>query len=145
MSRAQPNEGEDVSIYCSFFDLGADHSTRCKRLRKIRHKVYEQDDSKPCTCGSSPIQFQHSGVLPSAKDKRGGIFGLAYIPSHITRNGRDDRPEDGKPYPWLRVSLFEGYQDTVILSRAQTEKLRDALNDWLSWTAPSAPQGGIRE
>jgi hypothetical protein len=95
--------------------------------------VYEQDDSKPCTCGSSPIQFQHSGVLPSDNDKRGGIFGIAAIPDHITRDGRDDRPEKGKWHPWLRVSMFE-VEDSIILTRKQVEELRDALSDWLNRT-----------
>jgi len=119
-----------VSIYCSIFDFGCDHLPRCKRIRKVRRGVYEQDNSKPCTCGSAPIEYQHSGVLPSDKDKRGGIFGLAAIPDHITRDGRDDRPENGKWYPWLRVSMFEA-EDSVILTRKQVEKLRDALDEWL--------------
>lgn len=119
-----------MSIYCSTFDFGFDHSTRCKRVRKTGKNMYEQDNSKPCTCGSSPIKYQHSAVLPSAKDERGGVFGLAAIPSHITRDGRDDRPENGKWYPWLRVSMFEA-ENTIILTRKQVEKLRDALNLWL--------------
>jgi hypothetical protein len=88
-----------MSIYCSIFDFGFDHLPRCKRMRKTRYG-YEQDNSKPCTCGSSPIEYQHSGVLPSGKDKRSkGVFGIAAIPDHITRNGRDDKPAKGQWYP----------------------------------------------
>lgn len=116
-----------MSVYCSIFGFGYEHSTRCKRVKKIRRKVYQQDDSQPCTCGSCPIQYQGSYVLPSNRDKRDGGFGIAAIPSHITRNGRDT-PEDGKWRPWLRVHLSN---ETVILTAKQVEKLRDALNDWM--------------
>ena len=123
-----------MSIYCSIFGFPSEHSPRCKRIRKIRAKVYEQDDSKPCTCGECPIQYQGSHVLPSNRDKRDGDFGIAAIPSHITRNGRDDKPENGKWYPWLRVHLSDGHEDAVILTKKQVEKLRDALIDWLKRT-----------
>lgn len=117
-----------MSIYCSIFDFGFEHSPRCKRIKKIRPKEYEQDDSKPCTCGSCPIEYLGSHIFPTARDNRDGCFGLAAIPSHITRDGKDDRPE-GKWHPWLRVSLRE--KDTAILTRKQVEKLRDALTGWL--------------
>lgn len=120
-----------MSIYCSIFDFGHEHKPRCKRMRKLRAGVYERDDSIPCTCGDSPIRYQGSHVLPSAKDERGGIFGIAAIPNHITRDGRDDRPENGKWYPWLRVSLDEAPKSAVILTRAQVKELRDSLNHWL--------------
>jgi hypothetical protein len=47
-----------MSIYCSTFDLGIERLPKCKRIRKIRRNVYEQDESKPCTCGSCPIEYQ---------------------------------------------------------------------------------------
>lgn len=120
-----------MSIYCSIFGFGDEHTTRCKRLKRIGKGVYEQDDSKPCTCGSAPIAYDHSGVLPSEKDKRGGIFGIAAIPGHINRKGRPALSENFHPWwPYLRVSMFDA-EDSVILTRKQVEKLRDALNDWL--------------
>lgn len=126
-----------MSIYCTTFDVGADHSNKCARVRKIRRNVYQQDDSKPCTCGASPLRYQGSHILPSDTDERGGVLMLGAIPPHITRYGRDDAPEDGRWYPWLRVSLFAGENDSVLLTRNQVEKLRDALNEWLNKTRPS--------
>lgn len=120
-----------MSVYCSIFDFGCEHDPRCKRMRKIRKNVYECDDSKPCTCGSSPIRYLGSHILPTNNDRRDGDFGIAAIPSHITRDGRDDKPENGKWYPWLRVHLSNAHQDSLVLTRDQVEKLRNALNNWL--------------
>lgn len=116
-----------MSIFCSEFGLD-EHKTRCARLRKLGPKEYEQDDSKPCTCGVSPILYQGSHVLPSNKDKRGGDLGFASIPPHIPRNGKDN---GRKPHPWLRFHLDGGFQNSLILTRAQVLKLRDALTEWL--------------
>lgn len=124
-----------MSIYCSIFGFGDEHELRCKRMRKIRKGQYQQDDSKPCTCKSSPIKYQHSGVLPSGKDERGGIFGIAAIPGHIKRKGRKPLSDGMTPWhPWLRVSMFEA-EDSIILARKQVEKLRDSLNVWLAATS----------
>lgn len=122
-----------MSIYCSIFDFGFDHTPRCKRVRKMRHKVYEQDDSKPCTCGSSPIQYLGSHVFPTDKDKRVGVFGLAAIPSHITRNGKDNGPECNGWHPWLRISLDidKNSHGAIVITRKQAEKLRDALSNFI--------------
>lgn len=120
-----------MSIYCSYFGFGDEHSPKCERITKTGRKEYTQDDSKPCTCGSAPVIYQGSHVLPSRKDKRDGLFGFAAIPPHITRNGRDDKPEDGKWYPWLRFHLSGGNKDTVILDRKQVQKLHAALGGWL--------------
>jgi hypothetical protein len=120
-----------MSIYCSIFGFGEDHLPRCARIKKIRKGCYERDDSKRCTCGSCPVRYRGSHVLPSNSDERGGGFGIAAIPDHITRNGRDDRPEKGKWRPWLRVHLHGGYQESVILTKKQAGELRDALSQWL--------------
>jgi hypothetical protein len=128
-----------MSIYCSIFDFGYDHSTRCKRIRRVRPSEYEQDDSQPCTCGGSPIAYQGSNVLPSDGDKRDGLLGLAAIPSHITRDGRDDKPEGGAWYPWLRVGLSAGRNNTILLTSEQVRELRDALDLWLDHIPPTAP------
>lgn len=115
-----------MSIYCTTFDLGLEHSLRCKRLRRVGRE-YRQDDSKPCTCGSCPIKYQGSHILPSDRDERGGHFDLGAIPSHITRNGRDDAPE-GRWHSWLRLSVND---ETIILTSKQVSGLRDALDLWL--------------
>lgn len=131
-----------MSIYCSIFDFGYEHPPRCERITKIGKQMYREDDSKPCTCGSCPLVYQGSNRLPSNRDKRGGAFALAAIPSHITRDGRDNRPEGGPWQPWLRVSLHADSNDTVIFTRKQAEKLRDALSEWLH---RSAATGGEKE
>ena len=81
-----------------------------------------------------PWLYRGSHILPSEDDPRGGEIGLALIPSHITRCGRDDQPEDGQPWPWLRVSV-DGTPDdpTVLISPAQARTLADALVAWADW------------
>jgi hypothetical protein len=123
-----------MSIYCSMFEIGNQHLPRCKRMKKLGRGGYSQDDSKPCTCGSCPIRYQGSHVLPSNKAERSGEIGISCIPPHITRNGRDNRGSE-RLHPWLRVHLFAGLpSDTVILTKKQVEKFRDALNEWLERT-----------
>lgn len=119
-----------MSIYCTNFGIGDEHLPRCHRIRRLGKKLYEQDDSKPCTCGSSPIVYQGSHVLPSNKDKRGGEISLGMIPGHIARRGKDNRK--GKRHHWLRVSLraVDG-GDTVLLTKLQVAKLRDELTEWI--------------
>lgn len=119
-----------MSIYATIFDIGAEHKPRCSRMKKIGHKMYECDDSKLCTCGASPLLYKESHVLPSNRDKRGGCVMLAGIPSHITRNGRDNGAE-GQWHPWLRLSVFNPGSDSIVLTRKQAEKMRDAMQQWL--------------
>lgn len=78
----------------------------------------------------APWIYQGSHVLPSEEDPRGGEIGLAYIPSHITRDGRDDQPEDGTPWPWLRVSVDTGGDPAVLLNPAQARYLAEQLLGW---------------
>lgn len=135
-----------MSIYASIFGFDADeHAEGCKRLVKRRRDpkrmlncfmfpsgTFWVDDSRPCTCSSGPIAYQHSGVLPSASDKRGGYLGIAAIPGHIDDSNRKPISDDMQPYwPWLRVSLDGVNDSTVILTRKQVTELRDALNEWL--------------
>ena len=85
-----------------------------------------------------PYAYQRSHVLPSEDDPRVDAdlaVSLALVPSHITRDGRDDRPEDGVPWPWLRLSL--GMEDGV-LGRGQVEALHAALGSWLERTGGRA-------
>lgn len=127
-----------MSIYATTFSLGDEHSARCTRITRVGPKTYKRDDSKPCTCECAPLIYQESHVLPSDRDKRGGVFMLAAIPGHITRDGRDDAPEGKGWHPWLRVSMFEVESDSFVLTRKQAKALRDALTDWLSHTIKKA-------
>lgn len=83
------------------------------------------DEEAPC---GAPWLYRGSHLLPAVDDPRadGGIS-LAEIPSHITRDGRDDRPEDGAPWPWLRVSM--DYPDALI-GPAQARYLAAELTGW---------------
>jgi hypothetical protein len=87
----------------------------------------------------APWLYQGSHHLPSEDDPRAGAIGLALIPSHITRDRRDDQPEDGTPYPWLRLSLdirTWTEEPAVVLDRAQVEFLRDRFTAFLDQTEP---------
>ncbi|NEC92304.1 hypothetical protein [Streptomyces sp. SID12501] len=75
-----------------------------------------------------PYAYQRSHVLPSEADPRGGDVQLAEVPSHITRDGRDDQPEDGRPWPWLRVSLNS--EDAVLHAR-QVREVWESMGAWL--------------
>jgi hypothetical protein len=126
-----------MSIYCSIFDFGYEHKPRCARMKKLRPKVYEVDDSKPCTCGSSPVKYQGSHVLPSKRDARDGSLGIAAIPGHIHRYRRKPLSDDNMPYhPWLRVSINveDPTDQTVLLTRVQVQALKDELEYWLKNT-----------
>lgn len=78
-----------------------------------------------------PYEYRGSHILPAEDDPRGGCVQLAEIPSHITRDGRDDRPEDGAPWPWLRLSVD---QADVLLSRDQAREMHERLGAWLEQT-----------
>ena len=85
-----------------------------------------------------PWRYLGSHILPAEEDPRGGTIGLALIPSHITRDGRDEQPDDGAPWPWLRLSLANcGDDPAVILNPAQARHLAQRLIDWADTTTPS--------
>lgn len=84
--------------------------------------------------GGLPYVYQRSHVLPHEGDERGGDVQLAEIPSHITRNGRDDQPEDGVPWPWLRLSVN---QADVVLNRDQVRGMYESMGAWLDQTNPA--------
>ncbi|MFJ6069105.1 hypothetical protein ACIQHU_39450 [Streptomyces tendae] len=89
-----------------------------------------------------PRAYEGSHILPSEKDARvdsDEAPSLAQVPSHITRDGRDNRPEDGKPWPWLRFSL--GVEDQV-LDRGQVAAVYEALGAWLRRTG-GLPEGSV--
>ena len=92
-----------------------------------------------------PYVYQGSHILPSETD---GLdvtcpVQLAEVPSHITRDGRDDRPEDGAPWPWMRLSL--GQEDTVLHAR-QVRKMWEVMGAWLEQVEGRAgkPCCGVR-
>ena len=69
--------------------------------------------------------------LPADDDPRGGEIGLAVIPSHITRDGRDDADDAGVPWPWLRLSIdVPGDDPAMVLSPSQARHLAAQLTDW---------------
>lgn len=96
------------------------------------------DDEEPC---GPPWIYQGSHILPDEDDPRGGTVGLALVPSHITRDGRDDAPEDGRPWPWLRLSIDGSDEPTVLLNPAQARHLAQQLTDWADSAEPTtAPE-----
>lgn len=78
-----------------------------------------------------PYAYQGSHVLPGEDDRRDGVVQLAEVPSHITRDGRDDQPEDGAPWPWLRLSVNEA---DAVLGRNQARQMHEVLGAWLEQT-----------
>lgn len=89
-------------------------------------------DNDPC---GPPWEYQGSTVTPREDGPRGGEISLAQIPSHITADGRDDQPEDGTPWPWLRVSAD---QTDVVINPQQARHLADQLTGWADDTEPEA-------
>lgn len=147
-----------MSIYGSTWSVDADdHTDTCQLwqlappglpiLGPLRYDndgtVHYIDRNRSCTCLCGPVVYQGSHVLPADTDRRAGTFGFAEIPGHITRDGRDDGPEDDdRPWPWLRVTMrAEGAPDCqdVVLDRGQAETLRDYLIDWLQRTEAEHP------
>lgn len=78
-----------------------------------------------------PSMYRGSHLLPHDDDPRAGDIQLAEIPSHITRDGRDDQPADGAPWPWLRLSVdsHDGTAD-VLLDVAQVRYLAEQMTEW---------------
>jgi hypothetical protein len=90
-----------------------------------------------------PWTYQGSHILPADDDPRDGSIGLALIPSHITRDRRDDQPEDGTPYPWLRLDLtVDGDDPTVLINPAQARHLEAQLGAWADQADPPEFPGG---
>lgn len=81
-----------------------------------------------------PYVYQGSHILPcpgNTPREKGDAVQVAQIPSHITRDGRDDAPEDGVPWPWLRLSVLP---EDVVLDRSQVAELHAVLGAWLDAT-----------
>lgn len=105
------------------------HEDDCARWDKSDEGSWEISD-RPCDCGQpdAPLAYSGSHVLPSDSDNRAGWVDIASIPSHITRDGRDDKPEDEAPWPYLRFGVNG---QTVILTRRNAQMVADSLNHWL--------------
>jgi hypothetical protein len=87
-----------------------------------------------------PWVYQGSHILPAEDDPRGGSIGLAMVPSHITRDGRDDQPADGTPWPWLRLSVEQDSGDpAVVINPVQARHLAAQLTDWADSTEGATP------
>ena len=102
--------------------------------------VYARTDAS-CTCGNpAPLVYQGSHVSPAEDQPRGGSLSVAAIPNHCHPSVRGSGTDEGPPVEFLRVDVSEdrstfhgmnpGYA-TVVLERAQVEKLRDCLTQWL--------------
>lgn len=89
-----------------------------------------------------PWVYLGSHILPTEDDPRDGVIGLAEIPSHITRDGRDDQPEDGTPWPWLRMHLTTPGDPCVLIDPAQARHLAEALHAWADQADPPEFAGG---
>lgn len=135
-----------MSVWGTFWSADQDdHTNECGQWVPLgktgAHEwSYQLDHSRPCSCGQpgSPIVYRGSHILPADTDQRGGVLQLAEIPSYITRDGRDDGPDDAvTPWPYLRLSI--GQEDTVLDERL-VEALHGALGEWL--TARTATQAG---
>lgn len=88
-------------------------------------------------------QYDGSHILPAEDGPRGGEIGLAVIPSHIARDGRDDQPEDGKPWPWLRLHLVvDGDDPCTLINPAQARHLAESLAAWADQADPPEFAGG---
>jgi hypothetical protein len=127
-----------VSVWGTIWSADDDeHTNRCSRwsppIKTGPHAWSSTlDDSRPCDCGQpgAPIIYQPSHILPAPTDPRGGSISLAEIPGHITRDGRDDGPDDQwGTWPWLRLSVG---QEDAVLDEALARSLRDALDGWLT-------------
>ena len=112
----------------------SEHEDSCARWDK-RDNCWEISD-RPCDCQQpdTPLVYQGSHVLPADTEARGGTVDLALIPSHITRDGRDDQPEDEKPWPYLRLGVNE---QTVVLTVRNARQIHATLSEWLA--AQDAP------
>lgn len=91
----------------------------------------------------APWQYDGSHILPAQDGPRTGSIGLAFIPSHITRDGRDDQPADGAPWPWLRLDLtVDGDDPCVLIDPAQARHLAEQLATWADQADPPEFAGG---
>lgn len=123
-----------MSIYTTLLSLDdSNHDDACAVWVQIEPGVFGRS-GKPCDCGQpdTPLVYQGSHVLPADTDPRGGYIEFASIPGFITRDGRDDGPDDeATPWPYLRFSTSDG---GVVLTRDQAKQIHETLGLWLENT-----------
>lgn len=84
--------------------------------------------------------YAGSHILPSDTDPTTAEIGLALIPSHITRDGHDDQPEDSTPWPWLRVSICSEARTTdAVIDPNQARDLAQQLTEWADHATKETP------
>jgi len=122
-----------VSVWGTIWNAdGTDHTDTCAIWVQVAERTRELNRGRACTCGcpGAPIIYRGSHLLPSDTDQRGGHVSLAEVPGHVTRDGRDDGPDDAwGVWPWLRLSVG---QEDAVLDEALVRSLRDALDGWLT-------------
>lgn len=123
-----------MSIYASLDAPDAwehEHEPLCAALVETTPMICELS-GKPCTCRCAPLKYHHSGRFPDEADRAEAAVDLAMIPSHISKDGKDENLEDGPPHPYLRFGVHDdGGGATVILTEAQVRKVHDQLSWWL--------------
>lgn len=89
-------------------------------------------------------RYRGSHVVPSETDGATAEIGLALIPSHVTRNGRDDNPEDERPWPWLRIDIYGGNRGrqeaavaAAVINPTQARDLARQLTEWADSAEPT--------
>lgn len=83
--------------------------------------------------------YHGAHVVPSETERTAASVDLALIPSHITRDGRDDQPEDERPWPWLRMETVTSAWDQgpVVVNPAQARDLARQLTEWADTAEPT--------
>jgi hypothetical protein len=115
-----------MSVWATILVLDDEHTQTCTIWRDLTPTLRVHVPNQPCNCGQPTLPYLYRGshIVPAATDPRGGDVQLALVPSHITRDARDDGP-----WPWLRLSTSN--PDTI-LNVPQAASLSAALTDWLT-------------
>ncbi|MEV4672698.1 hypothetical protein AB0K34_13670 [Actinomadura sp. NPDC049382] len=144
-----------MSIYSTWLTIDDnDHATHCAVYERmpagddwpdgavmVAGGIFYRRTEQACTCGNPPpLVYQGSHVNPSQDGPRGGGVDVAAIPNHCHPQVRGTLTDDGPPVEFVRLSVAEdettyggpqpGYAQ-VVLDRAQVERLRDTLTNWL--------------
>lgn len=121
-----------MSVWGTIYEAPADHTDTCAVWVEVAERTRERVRNQACTCGcpAAPIIYRGSHILPSEDSQRGGHVSLAEVPGRITRDGRDDGPDDRYGvWPWLRLSVG---QEDAVLDEQLAGSLYRALGDWLT-------------
>lgn len=122
-----------MSIWATILTIADDwHTAGCDRL--VRDAEFEAlwtvEPDRPCTCNAGPVVYQGSHVMPTDVDPRAGSFDRGEIPGYVRSDDYYAVPE-----PWLRFGVN---QETVLLDRAQVERVSATLRAWLTATGEGA-------